>query len=123
MFFAHLLPWYLTGNAASYFKDYNPLLEPTHAAIIAQNWAEWTTVFKHTYFAIGLPTHVTTGWVCMKQLHGETVQEFVNRSTTHLKAFMTYLPSCQQTPLPCMAGSCHWLAPSRLRPVSLAIPT
>jgi hypothetical protein len=28
----------------------------------------------------------------MKQLHGKTVQEFTNCSTTHLKAFMTYLP-------------------------------
>ncbi len=52
---------FLTGDAASYFKDYYPFSEPAHAAVIARDWGEWTAVFKRAYFAIGAPTHVTTG--------------------------------------------------------------
>jgi hypothetical protein len=40
---------FLTGDAASYFKDYYPFSEPAHAAVIARDWADGLVADVHAY--------------------------------------------------------------------------
>lgn len=91
---------YLRGDALSYFQDYYPSVDPENARRIVNDWPAWLAVFKRAYFTIGAATHVTTGWAKLKQLPGETVQEFANRTASHLKSYTTYLPNLPATTIP-----------------------
>lgn len=91
---------YLRGDALSYFVDFYPSVEPAKARTIKTDWAEWLAVFKRAYFAVGAATHVTTGWARLRQLQNETVQEFANRTASHLKSYTAYLPPLPADTIP-----------------------
>lgn len=91
---------FLRGDALSFFRDYYPAAHPEHAARIMTNWEEWLQVFTKAFFAVGAASHVSTGWARMRQLQSETIQEFANRTSSHLKAYTEYLPTLPADTIP-----------------------
>jgi hypothetical protein len=95
---------FLRGYADAFFKDLLPGADPTRAESAGNSWTVWKTIFKENFYSISAANHVSTGWARLKQLQSENVFDFACRVSTHIKAYIEFLPGPKAellpTPLP-----------------------